>query len=377
MSLLKKKKVACYVLSQAGLTLALKLADFSHIYVFEDLDNMQDIIFSSFANLPKLIAQTFTSYDAHIFFCAAGISVRSIAPHITHKKQDPAVIVCDEQGQFAISLLSGHWGDGNALTIEIADILRAKPVITTATDVNNKPSVDILAKENSCTILDWDKIKICNSTILKGKIVQLYDPINLWSNVPKECFNQVSLENDSNIERLNLNYPAVAIHWRKLPEHNNILRMTIPALHLGIGCKKGTDKDIILNAIADCLKSNNLEEKALACIASVDIKQDENGLLQAAQELGIPFEFYSAETLAEMPSLTPSGMAAQLFGLETISICEGAAICSANGAGRTVRGQLPYSLHADNANLILPKMKYFSQVTLAIAVPDCFIPSLS
>ena len=69
---------------------------------------------------------------------STGIVVRVIAPLIRSKTQDPAVVVVDDLGKNAVSLLSGHIGGANELTRRIAPIIGATPVITTATDVNTR-----------------------------------------------------------------------------------------------------------------------------------------------------------------------------------------------------------------------------------------------
>lgn len=79
--------------------------------------------------------EKFPVSDALIFIGATGIAVRSIAPYVASKKSDPAVLVIDECGKFVISLLSGHLGGANELTLKTAEILNAVPVVTTATDL--------------------------------------------------------------------------------------------------------------------------------------------------------------------------------------------------------------------------------------------------
>ena len=96
--------------------------------------------------------QAFSSSDALIFVGACGIAVREIAPYVRDKRTDPAVVCIDERARFAISLLSGHIGGANALTAELAEALGATPVITTATDVNGRFSVDAWAAQNGWTI---------------------------------------------------------------------------------------------------------------------------------------------------------------------------------------------------------------------------------
>ncbi len=390
MTFLASKKTACYVVGQAGIPLAQQLGENIHIYVLDRLAHLlpahatQKGRGHTFTSLPTLLAQTFAAYDAHVFFCATGIAVRCIAPHIVHKKQDPAVVVCDEQGRFAISLLSGHWGGGNTLASEVAQIFQATPVITTASDVHGTLAIDELAKDHGCTILDWEKVKICNAALIQGEKVQLFDPINIFKNASSEHFTRVGLEKNAALPRINGDFPAVAVDWRKFPQHENILRLTVPVLHMGIGCKKGTSKETIVKAITYCVQDMNLEEKALACLASVEHKRGEKGLLEAAEFLQLPLEFYEPEILAEAPSLTPSGMAAQLFGLETISVSEGAALVSANASIRActmaqLNAEQPLvfsELSSDNAALIVPKIKFFGQVTVAVAVAEHYMPVL-
>lgn len=97
-----------------------------------------------------------------------GIAVRLIAPHLRSKASDPAVVVLDETGRFVISLLSGHLGGANALTLQIARLLDAQPVITTATDLNGLFAVDVWAKSLGCVIADITKIKAVSSALLGG-----------------------------------------------------------------------------------------------------------------------------------------------------------------------------------------------------------------
>ena len=74
--------------------------------------------------------------DGIVFFSATGIAVRTIAPFVVSKKTDPAVVVIDEQGNYAISLLSGHLGGANELAKFAAESIGPEPDNTTATQHN-------------------------------------------------------------------------------------------------------------------------------------------------------------------------------------------------------------------------------------------------
>ncbi|WP_245688537.1 cobalamin biosynthesis central domain-containing protein [Vibrio sonorensis] len=94
--------------------------------------------------LSSFVSRQFTDYDAHIFICATGIVMRMLAPLIEDKRSDPAVVCLDEQATFAISMLSGHRGGANELTHRVAHIVHATPVVTTASDVSENVSADML-----------------------------------------------------------------------------------------------------------------------------------------------------------------------------------------------------------------------------------------
>ncbi len=93
------------------------------------------------------IGTLFSRYDQIVFFVSLGAVVRLIAPHLKSKDEDPGVVVVDDAGEFVIPVLSGHVGGANAMAQQIADILHATPVLTTASDVGKTIPVDILGRE--------------------------------------------------------------------------------------------------------------------------------------------------------------------------------------------------------------------------------------
>ena len=93
------------------------------------------------------IAALFADYDQVVFFVSLGAVVRLIAPHLKSKDEDPGVLVVDDAAQFVIPVLSGHVGGANAMAEQVAPLLGATPVLTTASDVGKTIPVDILGRE--------------------------------------------------------------------------------------------------------------------------------------------------------------------------------------------------------------------------------------
>jgi cobalt-precorrin 5A hydrolase len=125
--------------------------------IAEQLKNKLDIDLYSKENVKEFSLRQVTKkvmeeYKAVVFISSTGIAVRAIAEFIKTKDKDPAVLVIDSSGKFVISLLSGHLGGANELTLEISELLNSTPVITTATDNMGVTAPDMIAKDNELVI---------------------------------------------------------------------------------------------------------------------------------------------------------------------------------------------------------------------------------
>jgi cobalt-precorrin 5A hydrolase len=123
-----------------------------------------------------------------VFVSAVAVSVRTIAPFLRGKHTDPPVVVVDELGRFAISVVSGHQGGANELTRIVAGLIGATPVITTATDLHGLPCIEEIAKSFSLEIEDVKRIKHINSAILRGARVVVVDRNTARLNAIKKGF---------------------------------------------------------------------------------------------------------------------------------------------------------------------------------------------
>ena len=248
------------------------------------------------------------------FIGATGIAIRSIAPYIRSKTKDPAVISIDEQGKFVIPLLSGHIGGANGLAAGIAAFLKAVPVITTATDVNDLFAVDEWAARHNMSIYNMQSAKTFASNLVDCKKVGVKSEFPIRGPLPKGLV----LAEDGPV--------GLAISLRKSVQpfvETVVLRPRI--LHLGIGCRRGTPKDNIEELVIQELKKLKVTMSVVKGIASIDVKKDEEGLLSFAEENAFPIRFYSAEELnAVEGDFTPSAFVAKTVGVD--NVCERAAV---------------------------------------------------
>lgn len=128
-------KIAIITFSEKGAQIAAKLVQRlpeAEIYLHSSLK--QACGASTFERVNDLVRRLFHKRNGLILVGACGIAVRAIAPLIKHKKTDPAVVVIDAGGRFAVSLLSGHEGGANELAMQVANAIGAEPVISTTTE---------------------------------------------------------------------------------------------------------------------------------------------------------------------------------------------------------------------------------------------------
>ena len=263
--------------------------------------------------------------DALVFVGAAGIAVRSIAPWVRDKRTDPAVLCVDELGQFVIPLLSGHIGGANALALRLARGLEAEPVVTTATDVNGKFSVDAWAARQGLFIDDMKVARAVSAAILEGP-------------VPLCCDFPVEGELPPGTERGDSGEVGICISWRKKAPFRETLLLVPPVLHLGLGCRRGTSEAAIRAAVEQVLEEHHIHPRAVSCAASIDLKRDEEGLLDYCAAQGWPAAFYSARELAALAGdFAHSERVLRFTGVD--NVCERAARMGARRlvVGKTIR----------------------------------------
>lgn len=254
--------------------------------------------------------------DAMVFVGSCGIAVREIAPHVRDKRTDPAVLCIDELGRFVIPLLSGHIGGANDLARLLAEHLDATPVITTATDINRKFSVDAWAAQQGLVIDSMPLAKAVSAAILENDIP-------LCSDFPVvTAYPQGVVPGDSG-------ELGICISWERKEPFAKTLRLIPKILHLGIGCRRGTETAAITEAVEQVLNGKNIDARAVECVASIDLKAKEPGLLAFCQENQWPVSFYSAEQLREVEGeFTSSGFVQSITGVD--NVCERAALLGAD-----------------------------------------------
>lgn len=286
--------------------------------------------------------EQFESADGIIFIGATGIAVRSIAPYVASKKTDPAVLVTDECGKFVISLLSGHLGGANELALQAAEALQAVPVVTTATDMEGKFAVDVFAKKNNCHIFRMKEAKEVSAALLAGEKVGFYSEFPWEGELPDGLVNccglrdEISSETDlaameAKLESASDLFPkvgiAVSIHKNCTP-FLSTTHVVPQAVALGMGCRKNKEAQAVEKAAFTCLEENQIYPQAVACLASIDIKKEEPGLLALAEKMGIPFEtFSSEELLAVKGEFTASSFVSRTVGVD--NVCERSALKAA------------------------------------------------
>lgn len=308
-------KIAIFAYSRQGCQTARKLMDH---FAGQELRAFTMARFeeSDFGEIRKpfkpFYGEIFSHVDAMIFVGSTGIAVREIAPHVRDKLTDPAVVSVDELGRFSVALLSGHIGGANDLAKEVATVLGAEPVITTATDINQKFSVDAWAARQGFAIGNISRAKAVSAAILEGN-VPLQSEFPIVTSLP----NGVVAGKNGAVGIY------IGVYCRE--PFDKTLRLIPPVLYMGIGCRKGTSKETIAQAVQQVLSANNIDVRAIAGVASIDLKKEEVGLLEFCAEWDVPVRFYTSEQLLTVEgAFTSSEFVRSVTGVD--NVCERAAL---------------------------------------------------
>ena len=280
-------------------------------------------------NVKQRLNDIFQEYDCILGIMATGIMVRSICSLITDKTKDPAILIMDEGGNHIISLLSGHLGGGNDFAVMIADIMGIEPVITTSTDVNHKIGVDSLARKYYLEIDQTSNILDINKALITNEKVNLTVPVQF-----KYLLKDEKIKNSYNIVKSARNLEASF--------NKSVITLTPKKLVVGVGSRRGISAEEVLSAVNEACRFLDLPPTRIDYLATAEPKQDEQGIKDAAVQLGVPLEVVSLEDIKNLnhPDVTESSFVKKTFGVP--GICEPAALLIAGG----------------HANLIFKKTKF-------------------
>ena len=352
------------------------------------------------------VDEYFEQVDAIVFVTASGIAVRSVAEHLAHKSEDPAIVCMDECGKHVISLVSGHAGGANALTQMLADVMWATPVITTATDVEGQFSIDDYAREHNLVVTDWAKAKAISAEVLAAGAEPVWvdeaagsqeeeknacgirkelkstgidgceNRVDGCENGIDGCENRIDgCKNRVDVKRLQIGSHQVIITPKDVPVDAQTLQLIPRCIVAGVGCKKGTPVDKIEHAVQEAFAKAGLRMEALCAVASIDLKKEEAGLLEFCETRNVPFETYAAEELQAVPgTYSASEFVSGVTGVD--NVCERSAVkCASEYAtnqgeqllGRQAKhGELLIRKQAQDGELLLRKQAY-GGVTVALA----------
>ncbi|WP_456474290.1 cobalt-precorrin 5A hydrolase [Candidatus Pyrohabitans sp.] len=227
--------------------------------------------------LSRFFGRTLRSYDALVCIMALGIVVRSLAKHLRNKRTDPAVVCIDELGRHVISVASGHRG-ANALAGLIANRIGATPVITTSTDVQGLACVEEI--DGRFGAVEEGDVKAVNAAIANHRRVAIFTELA----IDVEPFERYGIEELESVE-----CDACIVITSRLvsPPSKPYVLLRPENLILGIGARRGIEKEEVLNAIEAALRDAKLSRASVKALATIPRKAEEPGIAQAAASLGV------------------------------------------------------------------------------------------
>lgn len=257
----------------------------------------------------KAFEIAFGSYRKIVAVMSAGIVVRRIAPLLSDKWTDPAVVVVSSDMKFAIPLTGGHHGANDlAKKLEGLGMVAA---VSTATEAMGKESVEHVAERTGTDVLNRRSTRSVNAAVLD-------------SDVPLYVIGSPSMV---------VAGPGTSVMLKK------------GEYIVGIGCARGVTAEEVSGSIENCLKEANIKESEVMAFATTDKKRREMGLLDAVESLGSNLVFLDDDTINAQPARSPSK--AFIIGL--------------NGVAE------PCALALSKHKELIREKKIYGRVTIAIA----------
>lgn len=289
------------------------------------------------SSLAPVVADCWSRATQLVFFLPVGAVVRLIAPLLNNKQQDPGVVAIDESGRFVVSVSGGHQGGADALTRQCAALLGITPVITSASEGQQLPALDLLGIPYGWQrgTGNWTEVA---SALARRQPIVVHQTCgsSLWRQMlsadapfyfPEQNITDVNAEAELEAS------PKLWISDQRSPvqssdDHTPDTSLQVcwhpRTLWLGLGCERGTSTALIEASIRQILRDHNLVWQSIAGIASIDLKQNETAFQTLAEQYHWPLRFFSADQLRQPGVPNPSEVVSQAVG--TPSVAEAAAL---------------------------------------------------
>jgi cobalt-precorrin 5A hydrolase len=319
-------KTGILAITRGGRNLAEKLCD-----LLDDATLLQQ---QPGEKIAETIAASWQHFDGFICIMATGIVVRAIAPLLEDKLTDPCVVVLDEKGRHAVSLLAGHIGGGNKLAEKVAGLLGGTPVITTASDTLGLAALDVWSNEQGLYIPSREDLTTLSTLLVNRRQLFLYADMRV-SSLPNGI---VQVDDPNKADFIVSHFSGIAQTCPIFRPHN---------LVVGIGCNRGTPVQEFEEALIELFNELSLSRASIRNLASIDKKNDEIGLLQFAADNFWQIDFFDSDTINKLKNLEISFAALRAVG--AIGVAEPSALLSAQ------------------SNQLLSRKKKWKNVTMAVA----------
>ena len=269
----------------------------------------------------EILLKKWAEIDLIIFIGSIPATIRIINSFLTSKDQDPGVIVIDNKCSKIVPLIGLHQSNTQNIACQIANLFGGEIIETN--NSNNQSFLNLDAFGNQWgwqrfgNIKDWSKLVIKQAN--NEKIFCKQSSGNsLWKNSESgEIINQI---NEKEIVK-----PDATFHVSIFENHETSWHP--PVLWIGIGCERNTSKDLIANSLNNFFESRNLSQKSIAGFATIDIKNNEKGILELVKEKNLPLKFFSKEDLSKMIVPNPSNVVQNEIG--TPSVAEASCLIAA------------------------------------------------
>lgn len=317
----------------------------------EDSGKSNIILFQE--SVRQALQSAFMEHESLVCIMAAGIVMRELAPLLKNKHSDPAVVIMDNEGHFAVSLLSGHEGGANRLAHQIARVTGGQAVITTASDTQDISALDILAKEHGWKNHPDSQLARVMAALVNGHPVALVADENLIlpdeiANIPWIAkFTDWQEAVSSGFQQL------VVLTCQQIPQQfwetaPGSVVYHLPLLAVGVGCNRGTGSEEIITAIQNTLDEAGLAIESICCVATIIDKADEIGLIEACRSSNWELCVFDRDQVRQIENLpNPSTYAFKALGV--LGVAE------------------PAALLASGANTLLVEKHKYTNTTVAIA----------